>query len=159
VPGSVAVADAGGRRNYSALAPAGSTVPDVDTADLDDFFESYRRAYTDLDLDAIVDHYSVPLLSLAPEDTFWLTSEADVRSVMGAYLDTLAEGSYDHGEIDTLVYHPLTDRDVLASSAWTRYDTDGDVFERLGTTYFLRRTDGEWCILALALHDPGAVID
>lgn len=134
-------------------------MPSVDTDDLDAFFDSYRRAYTDLDLDDVMAHYSVPLLSLAPEDTFWLTSEPDVRKVMGAYLDTLAESGYDHGEIDEIVYHPLTDRDVIASSAWTRYDGEGAVFERLGTTYLLRETDDEWRILALTLHDPEARID
>lgn len=134
-------------------------MPTVDTDALDAFFDSYRQAYTDLDLDDVMAHYSVPLLSLAPEDTFWLTNEEDVRKVMGAYLEMLAESGYDHGEIDDLVYHPLTDRDVIASSAWTRYDAEGDVFERLGTTYLLRKTDGAWRILALTLHDPEALIE
>ncbi|MFB6096868.1 MAG: hypothetical protein ABEJ74_05730 [Haloferacaceae archaeon] len=106
---------------------------DVATDELDAFFASYREAYTDLDLDAVVEHYTVPLLSVTPDDLFWLTSETDVRKVMGAYLDTLDEAAYDRGEIDRLVYHPLSDQDVLASSAWTRYTTAGEVMERLGT--------------------------
>lgn len=127
--------------------------------DLDEFFETYRRAYTDLDLDAILEHYNVPLLSITPDDLYWLTEEADVRSIMSAYLDTLRDGDYDRGEIDDLAYHPLTDLDVIASSAWTRYTTQGDVFERLGTTYLLRHTDDGWRIIALALHDADRVIE
>ena len=127
--------------------------------DLDEFFETYRRAYTDLDLGAVLEHYNVPLLSITPDDLYWLTEEADVRSVMSAYLNTLRDGDYDHGEINDLAYHPLTDRDVIASSAWTRYTTQGDVFERLGTTYLLRRTDDGWRIIALALHDADRVIE
>lgn len=132
---------------------------DAPLDDLDGFFETYRQAYADLDLDAVLDHYNVPLLSITPDDLYWLTDATDVRTVMSAYLDTLRDGDYDGGEIDDLVYHPLTDRDVVASSAWTRYTTEGDVFERLGTTYLLRHTDDGWRIVALALHDVDRVIE
>lgn len=129
------------------------------TAALDEFFESYRNAYTTLDLESVLAHYTVPLLSVTADDLFWLTAEDDLESMMGAYLETLREREYDRGEIDALTYHFLSERDVLASSAWTRYTSDDDVLERLGTTYLCRRTDDGWRIVALVLHDPEAVID
>jgi hypothetical protein len=128
------------------------------TAGLDEFFASYREAYTALDLDAVLDHYTVPLLSVTADDLYWLTDADDLESVMGAYLETLRERDYDRGEIDRLAYHPLTDRDVLVSSAWTRYTIDDEVLERLGTTYLCRRADDGWRIVALVLHDPETVI-
>lgn len=134
---------------------------DIPTHELDEFFATYRESYTDLDLDAIVEHYNVPLLSITPDDLFWLTSEEDVRKVMGAYLDTLESGAYHHGVIDDIAYHPLTEQDVVVSSAWTRYadETETEVMERLGTTYFLRDTDEGWKIIALALHDTETMIE
>lgn len=129
-----------------------------DSDDLEAFFATYRQAYTELDLDAIVEHYDVPLLSVTPEERYWLTSREEIEGIMAAYLDTLRDGNYDHGEIDAIEYHRLTDVDVLVSSAWTRYTTDGDVFERLGTTYLLRDTDEGWKIYALVLHDPETAI-
>lgn len=131
---------------------------DDPTGELDAFFASYRESYTDLDLEAVLEHYNVPLLSVTDEELYWLTTPAELESMMGAYLDTLAEGGYDRGEIDALSYHPLSERDVIASSAWTRYTTDGDVFERLGTTYLCRRTEQGWRIVALVLHDPETAI-
>ena len=131
---------------------------DDSTAELDAFFASYREAYTNLDLEAVLDHYNVPLLSVTAGELYWLTTSEELESVMGAYLDTLADGDYDHGEIDAMSYHRLSERDVIASSAWTRYTTDGDVFERLGTAYLCRRTDDGWRIVALVLHDPGTAI-
>lgn len=128
-------------------------------AELDGFFESYREAYTALDLDAVLGHYTVPLLSVTAENLYWLTGEDDLESVMGAYLETLRERDYDHGEIDRLAYHPLTERDVLASSAWTRYTGDGSVLEQLGTTYLCRKTGDGWRIVALVLHDPETTIE
>lgn len=129
------------------------------TAELDAFFESYREAYTALDLAAVLEHYSVPLLSVTLDDVYWLTSESDIESVMGAYLDTLRKREYGHGEIDALVYHPLSEQTVLASSAWTRYAEDGELLERLGTTYLCRNTDDGWRIVALVLHDPETMIE
>lgn len=129
------------------------------TAALDEFFESYRNAYATLDLESVLAHYTVPLLSVTADDLFWLTAEDDLESVIGAYLETLREREYDRGEIDALTYHFLSERDVLASSAWTRYTSDDDVLERLGTTYLCRQTDDGWRIVALVLHDPEAVID
>lgn len=140
----------------------GRTPPTDDRADsLDAFFEAYRRAFTALDLDAIVEHYSVPLLSVMPDDVYWLTDEDGLERVMAAYLEHLREGGYDRGEIDAIAYHALSSRDVLVSSAWTRYTVSDDVFERLGTTYLLRE-DREaahgWEILALVVHDPATAL-
>ena len=127
--------------------------------ELDRFFETYREAYTNLDIDAIVDHYTVPMLSVTEKGLYWLSLEEDVRKVMGAYLDTLREREYDRGRIDSIAYHHLTDRDVIASSTWTRFTTDDEVLERLGTTYLLRRTDEGWQIAMTLLHGPGTALD
>lgn len=129
------------------------------TAELDAFFDSYREAYTALDLEAVLEHYTVPLLSMTQDDVYWLTSDGDLRSVMGAYLDSLHERGYGHGEIDALAYHYLSERTVLASSAWTRYTEDDELLERLGTTYLCRDTDDGWQITALVLHDPETMIE
>ena len=129
------------------------------TAALDAFFDSYREAYTALDLEAVLEHYTVPLLSVTQDDVYWLTSESDIESVMGAYLDTLREREYGHGEIDTLAYHHLSEQTVLASSAWTRYTEDDELLEQLGTTYLCRDTDDGWQIAALVLHAPETMID
>lgn len=138
---------------------APNEVADTDTDSLERFFESYRDAYTNLDLEAVLDHYSVPLLSVTREDRFWLTSESDLESVMGAYLEQLRERGYDHGEIDAISYHVLSEQDVLVSSAWTRYTTDDEVLERLGTTYLCCHTGQGWRIVALVLHDPETMIE
>lgn len=136
----------------------GGPATDEATAALDSFFDSYRVAYTSLDLSAVLDHYTVPLLSVTKDDLFWLTTEADLESMMGAYLDSLQDRDYDRGEIDALSYHFLSERDVIASSAWTRYRTDETILERLGTTYFCRRFDDSWRIVALVLHGPDQLI-
>lgn len=127
-------------------------------AALDSFFESYSEAYTSLDLQAVLDHYTVPLLSVTEDDLFWLTTQSDLESVMGAYLESLRDRDYGRGDIDALSYHVLSRRNVIASSAWTRYTTDGAVLERLGTTYFCRLLDGDWQIVALVVHDPDQLI-
>jgi ketosteroid isomerase-like protein len=144
-------------------ATPGSTRVDGSATDeaiaaLDSFFESYSDAYTSLDLQAVLDHYTVPLLSVTEDDLFWLTTEGDLESVMGAYLESLRDREYGRGDIDALSYHVLSGQDVIASSAWTRYTTDGAVLERLGTTYFCRLLDGDWQIVALVVHDPEQLI-
>lgn len=126
-------------------------------SELDAFFATYRAAYAARDVGAIREHYGVPLLSVTPDDLVWMETGEAVEKVMAAYLDTLPD-DFDRGEIDELVYHLLTDDAVVASSAWTRYTADGEVFEELGTTYLLHRGDDGWRIVALVLHDPGAVI-
>ena len=126
--------------------------------ELDRFFETYRDAYAARDVAAIREHYGVPLLSVTPDDRVWMETGEAVEKVMSAYLDTLPD-DFDHGEIDELVYHPLADDAVVASSAWTRYTADGEVFEELGTTYLLHRTDDGWRIVALVLHDPATIIE
>lgn len=131
---------------------------DDQIAALDAFFESYREAYTTLDLESVLGHYNVPLLSVTEEDLFWLTSESDLESMMGAYLETLRDRDYERGEIDAMSYQFLSERDVVASSAWTRYTTDDDVLERLGTTYLCRRFEEGWRIVALVLHGPEQAI-
>lgn len=130
-----------------------------DLADeLDAFFETYRDAYANLDVEAIREHYAVPLLSVTPDDRVWMETAEAVEKVMSAYLDALRAGGYDHGELDEAVYHPLSDDAVIASTAWTRYAADGEVFEELGTTYLLHRTDDGWRIVALVVHGPETVI-
>ena len=126
--------------------------------ELDRFFETYREAYADMDVSAIREHYAAPLLSVTPDGRVWMETGEDVETVMAAYLDTLP-GDFDRGEIDELVYHPLTEDAVIASSAWTRYTADDDVFEELGTTALLHRDEDGWRIAALVLHDHDAVID
>lgn len=133
-------------------------VTDEAIAALDSFFDSYRKAYTSLDLPSVLDHYTVPLLSVTEDDLFWLTSKEDLESMMGAYLESLRDRAYGRGDIDALSYHVLSGQDVIASSAWTRYTTDGAVLERLGTTYFCRLLDGEWQIVALVVHDPEQLV-
>lgn len=52
----------------------------------------------------------------------------------------------------------LSSRVALASAEILRYKAGGELLERVGASYVLRRTNEGWKIPAIVTHDPDSVL-
>lgn len=136
---------------WSGAARAGSDVESFMRAYLGDFDNGHARD--------IAAHYNTPLYMLAPNgDLRVYETPKDIRLTVKKWKRYMIKGGFDHSEWVKLNVKAVTEGTALASTAFNRVDSRGQVFQRGGATYTLRKQDGEWKIFLIHIHGPDDVL-
>jgi len=74
-----------------------------------------------------------------------------------AFVVRQRERGYARQDVAQLHVKQMSSR-ALASAEVLRYKTGGELLERVGASYILRRTNEGWTIAAVMTHDPDSVL-
>ena len=70
----------------------------------------------------------------------------------------MIHGGFEDSRWVALNVKRLTEGTAIASAAFERLNSRGQVYQRAGATYTLRKKDGKWVIMLIHIHDPDAVL-
>ena len=125
--------------------------------------ESFMRNYLDTfdhgHARDIVAHYDAPLFMLAPNgDLRAYDTSKDIRLTIKKWKRYMIHSGFEDSRWVALNVNRLTDGTAIASTAFERVNSRGQVYQRGGATYTLRKKEGKWVITLIHIHDPEAVL-
>ena len=103
----------------------------------------YYRAFSTLEVQAILPYFHEPSLLIGPQGVFAAPTRASVATALTPAMDGLRANEYGRSATTTLVI-----------GVALRYKLDGQELERAGVTYVLHKADAGWKIAVLIIHDP-----
>ena len=128
-------------------------------AEIDTFMRNYLETFDHGHAWEIVAHYDAPLLMLAPNgDLRAYETPKDIRLTIKKWKRYMIHGGFEDSRWVALNVKRLTDGTAIASTAFERLNSRGQVYQRAGATYTLRKKDGKWVIMLIHIHDPDAVM-
>jgi len=131
---------------------------DRDEAAIARTFSDYVQAFHTLRAGAVLPYWHVPCLFISDRGMRIMTTEAEVEGFFTQLIEALKGRAYARSVLTSLSVNQMSERTALISVSRVRYRTDGQVLERLGETYTLRRTDDGWKIAAALVHDHDAAV-
>ena len=82
----------------------------------------------------------------------------DIRLTIKKWKRYMIHSGFEDSRWVALNVNRLTDGTAIASTAFERVNSRGQVYQRGGATYTLRKKDGKWVITLIHIHDPEAVL-
>ena len=127
--------------------------------EIDSFMRAYLDTFDHGHARDIVAHYDAPLFMLAPNgDLRAYDTPKDIRLTIKKWKRYMIHGGFEDSRWVALNVNRLTDGTALASTAFERVNSRGQVYQRGGATYTLRKKDGKWVIMLIHIHEPEAVL-
>ena len=119
----------------------------------------YVAALSSLDPQRLLPYYHEPLMIVTAARTLVLTTRTDVEVWLKPFIQRLKDQGWDtRSEWAQLHVKQLSAGVAVASALILRHKADGQLLERVGVTYVLRKTSDGWKIAVLVAHDPGSVM-
>jgi len=113
----------------------------------------YYRAFSTLDVQAILPYYHEPSLLVNPQGVAAMPTHAALVATVAPGMEAFRARGYARSELTMLKVKRLSAGTALATGVAVRYKTDGQELDRVGVLYLLQRVDGSWKIVALVVHD------
>jgi hypothetical protein len=95
---------------------------------------------------------------IPPQGVRVLATAADVEALLTQVMEGLKARSFARSELMHRHVKQMSGNTALVSVSRVRYAMDGRELERLGETYALRKTEGDWKIAVAMIHDPDTVL-
>ena len=121
--------------------------------DATQFLNSYYTTFSTLDLDAIAPFFNEPCLFISPQGVLASSTHDSVKEVFKAIAEGLRAKGYGRSELANLHVKAMSETTVLATGTAVRYKADGRELERVGVTYILQQSNGDWRIAVTVIHD------
>ncbi len=131
----------------------------ADDPEVDSFMRSYLETFDHGHTREILSHYDAPLFMLAPNgDLRAYETPKDIRLTVKKWKRYMFHSGFESSRWVALNVSRLTEGTALASTAFERVNSRGEVYQRGGATYTLRKKDGKWVIMLIHIHEPEAVL-
>lgn len=114
----------------------------------------YYRDFSTLNVQTILPYFSEPSLLVGPQGVIPIPDHAALVAVFGPVMEGLRAKGYGRSEFELGYVRPLSSFAAFIGGVAVRYKTDGRQLERAGITYLLHKTDNDWKIATVILHDP-----
>jgi ketosteroid isomerase-like protein len=118
----------------------------------------YYRAFSHLDVQAILPYFHQPALLIGPPGVAPVPTSAALAGMFAPVMDDLRARGYGRSELNLERVQSLSATAALATGVALRYKADGQELERVGVTYVMHKADTGWKIAVLVLHDAGQVV-
>lgn len=118
------------------------------TALLDDYY----KAFSTLDVQAILPYYHEPCLLMGPGGVAALPTHAALAAFFTPAMEALRARGYQRSELSGMDVKVLSATAIQVGGTAIRYKTDGRELERVGVTYLLHKAENGWKIAVLVAH-------
>ena len=123
-----------------------------------DVLKEIEASFSRLDIDAWFGCFHNPSLFVAPRAVVALSSAEQARELLGPEVERLRECGFARTQLDKCQVQLLTETTAVASTAWTRFDRDDKVIERLGATYVFCKTAEAWRAAMATSHNADLMV-
>ena len=143
----------------AAVAVSGAAPRAAADTGAESFMRDYLETFDHGHAREIIAHYDAPLYMLAPNgDLRSYETPKDIRLTVKKWKRYMLHSGFQDSRWVTLNVRELTEGTAVASTAFERVNTRGQVYQRGGATYTLRKKDGRWAIFLIHIHPPGEVM-
>jgi len=113
----------------------------------------YYRAFSSLDAQAVLPYFHEPAQSVSPAGVVTTPTRAAGATACQSFMDALRARGFAKSDLINLHLKQLSATTVIAGGVAVRTKTDGQELERAGVVYVLQKTNGEWQIATIVIHD------
>jgi ketosteroid isomerase-like protein len=117
------------------------------------FLTEYYRAFSTLDVDAILPYFHEPSLLIGPQGVFDAATRPELAGLFTMTMEGLRARGYGRSELSLQQLQILSATAAHARGVALRYKTDGQELDRAGVTYVLHKSEAGWKIAVVVLHD------
>jgi hypothetical protein len=129
------------------------------TKTMNDYFASFADLGPTFDMRRALSFFHEPsMLITASRATSYLTRGDAESGWVNGFVARQRERGYARQDVSQLHVKQMSNSVALASVEIVRYKTGGELLERVGASYVLRRTDEGWKIAAVIIHEPNSVL-
>lgn len=129
-----------------------------ETAAIIAVFQEVADSFGKLDLARFRRCYRLPSLAVTPQGVTALNTEADFMAFFGTLTAGLQSRGFARSQVLEQYIRLQAETIAFASLLWVRYKADGAELERLGASYTLVKTAGDWKIVMLTAHAAERVL-
>ncbi|SRR5260221_253037 len=113
----------------------------------------YYAAFSTLKVQAFLPFFHEPSLLIGPQGVVAAPTHAVLTTAFASAIENLRDQGFGRSELNVRLVKMLSETASLVTGVAIRFRTDGDELERVGVTYVLHKTDTDWKIAVLVLHD------
>ena len=113
----------------------------------------YYRAFSSLDAQAVWPYFHEPSQLVSPAGVVATPTRAAVGAAFQPVMDALRARGFARSELINLHLKRLSATTMIAGGVAVRTKTDGQELERAGVVYVLQKTNGEWQIATIVIHE------
>jgi ketosteroid isomerase-like protein len=111
--------------------------------------DDYYKAFSTLDVSAIVTYYCEPSMTIAPQGVFSAANRAALADLLAPIVQSLRTRGYGRSEFIQPQVTMMGETDALVRGVAVRYTTAGPELERIPLSYLMHRSEGGWKIAVL----------
>lgn len=128
------------------------------TQTMNDYFASFADLGPAFDMGRALSFFHEPSMLITTTRASTYPTRSDVeKGWVKAFVARQRERGYARQEV-RLHVRQMSSSVALASTEIVRYKAGGELLERIGSSYVLRRTNEGWKIAAVITHDPDTVV-
>jgi ketosteroid isomerase-like protein len=116
----------------------------------------YYESFSTLDMDVIAPYFHMPAVIVGPPGVFPASDAATLATMFAPAIASLRAQDYQRSELEIGDLRVLGAASALVSGVAVRLKRDGSEIERVGLTYIMQKSGGEWKIAVLVIHSPDA---
>jgi ketosteroid isomerase-like protein len=111
----------------------------------------YYKAFSSLELNAIVSHFCEPCMSIGPEGVFSAATRPELANAFAPFIETLRAKGYGRSEFAEAQVTMLSESVAFVRGLAVRYMADGREMERVQISYLMHRAETGWKIAVMVL--------
>jgi hypothetical protein len=111
-----------------------------------------------LDPKAVVPYFQYPCFFLTSQTAIAAATAADVEALYSSRIAGFKAQNYARSEVREVNVKQLSEGLAVLSALVIYYNTEGKELERVGATYTLRQTEGNWKLAIVVVHDPDIIL-
>jgi hypothetical protein len=129
------------------------------TQTMNEYFASFADLGPTFDMRRALSFFHEPsMLITATRASSYLTRGDAEAGWVNAFVARQRDRGYARQDIPRLHVKQMSSGVALASAEIVRYKSGGELLERVGASYVLRRTNEGWKITAVITHEPDVVV-
>ncbi len=113
----------------------------------------YYKAFSTLDLNAIVSYFCEPSMTIAPQGVFSAANRGTLADSLAPIVQSLRAKGYGRSEFVQPQVTMLGETDALVRGVAVRYTAAGPELERIPISYLVHRSDAGWKIAVLVAEN------
>jgi len=116
-----------------------------------DVLADYYRAFSTLNMEAILPYFHEPALVIGPPGVAAVPTSAAWAAIIAPLIEDLRKKGYSRSEFTVEKVTELSANAVLVSGVAIRYKTDGSELERVGISYLMHKAQAGWKIAVMVV--------